>query len=291
MIERRVEGPAVAIETAFLTTGLPAEAGREAVRRMAAAVRAAGAEPAFVGVLEGRAVVGLDEAERDRLAEAGGKLAARDLPAALARGASGGTTVSATLFLARRAGLAVAATGGIGGVHPGPGPTDESADLVELSRTPAVLTCSGAKAILDLPATFERLETLGVTVAGWRTREIPAFWSVESGLEAPAELGDPAEAAATWRAAREIDAPGALLVCVPPPTAGALSRDEAARAVATALDEANTAGIAGPALTPFLLERIVRLTGGRSLAANLDLLERNAGVAGEIAVAIAAEGR
>ncbi len=280
------EQPAVALETAFLTSGLPETVRLNAADRMDAAVRAAGANPAFVGILEGRSTVGLEPAELDRLSRCGAKLSTRDLPAAVARGATGGTTVAATLFLAQRAGLTVAATGGIGGVHIGPGPEDVSVDLLELSRTPIVLVCSGAKAMLDLPATIERLESLGITIAGFGTDQLPAFWSAESGITLDLTVDSAADVAELWQAARSLATPGAILVCVPPPADAALTRDESEKAVSRALAAARAQGIAGPEVTPFLLARIAEHTHGRSVEANLALLERNAKVAGEIAVAL-----
>jgi pseudouridine-5'-phosphate glycosidase len=273
----------VALETAFLSSGLPEDAGVPTATAMADTVRADGAEPAFVGVIGGEPIVGVDEEGLERLASSGRKLSTRDLPFAAVSGEDGGTTVAATLFLAHRAGLDIMATGGIGGVHPGG--SDESADLIELSRTPVTLVCSGAKAILDLLATIERLETLGVTVVGYGTDELPAFWSGESGLPLPRRVEDAEEAAAVARQARVLGLPGAILVCVPPPPAEALSRGESEHAVAHALEEAGTLGIAGADLTPFLLARVVEITDGRSLRANRALLVNNAAVAAQIAVA------
>ncbi len=286
---RRFSQPAVALETAFLTSGLPGEARFDAARRMAAAVRAEDAVPAFTGVLDGRPIVGLEPDELQRLAVSDLKLSTRDLAAALARGDSGGTTVAATIFLAQRAGLPLAATGGIGGVHPAHGPPDVSADLHELARTPAVLVCSGAKAILDLPATLERLETLSVTVVGYRTDEFPAFWSAESGLPVGTTVERADDVAAIYRQQRALGTPGAILVCVPPPPDAALSRDESEDAVAQALAAMRAARVEGAAVTPFLLAKIVEFTEGRSLRANLALLANNAGVAGGIAAALARE--
>ena len=279
----------MALETAFLTSGLPDGARLPTAVAMSRAVRDHGAEPVFVGVIGGEPVVGIDAAGLERLSRATGKASTRDLPLAAARGEDAGTTVAATLFLARRAGVGVAATGGIGGVHPGDGRIDESADLIELARTPVVLVCSGAKAILDLPATLERLETLGVTVVGYGTSELPAFWSSESGLALTGRVEDAEEAAAVARSARELGLPGAVLVCVPPPAEAALDAEEGKRAVVQALVEAGDRGIEGPGVTPFLLARVAELTEGRSLAANRALLAHNAGVAAEIAVALAAD--
>ena len=276
----------VALETAFLTSGLPEEVRLPTAEAMARAVVERGADPAFIGVIAGEPVVGIDAAGLSRLAGAGGKASTRDLPVVAARGEDAGTTVAATLFIASRAGIEVAATGGIGGVHPGPGPIDESADLLELARTPMTLVCSGAKAILDLPATLERLETLGVTVLGYGTREFPAFWTAASGLALSRQVEGAEEAAAVARSARALALPGAVLVCVPPPPDLALDAAEGERAIARALTAAEDEGVGGAALTPFLLSRVAELTEGRSLAANRALLQRNAGVAAEIALAV-----
>lgn len=276
----------VALETAFLTSGLPADVRLEVAGDMATAVREDGARPTFIGVLEGEPIDGLKPEDLIRLAGSGTKLSTRDLPTAIAAGGSGGTTVAATLFLAHRAGITVMATGGIGGVHRGTGSPDVSADLIELSRTPAVLVCSGAKAILDLPATVEKLETLGVTCIGFGTDEWPGFWTVSSGIGLGQSVDNAEQVAATWRESRRLALPGALLVCVPPPAEHALTEGESARAVERALADARAEGVEGPKLTPFLLDRIVAHTDGRSLAANRDLLVNNARVAASIASAI-----
>jgi pseudouridine-5'-phosphate glycosidase len=286
LLAPRVASPAVALETAFLTRGLPDELRLEAAGRISSAIRAHDIEPAFIGVVAGQPIAGLSALELELLAGQQSKLSTRDLAAAVARGQHGGTTVAATIFLAHRAGLTVAATGGIGGVHPGAGAPDISADLLELARTPILLVCSGAKAITDIPATLERLETLGVTVAGFGTDQFPAFWSAESGLPLDLTVSSAEEAAEIWRAARALNAPGALLVCVPPPADLALSKQESDDAVSRALGDLEAAGIIGADVTPFLLARIGEYTGGRSLRANLGLLERNAGVAAEIARAL-----
>ncbi len=282
----RVTRPAVPVETAFLTSGLPAALRLDAAARIAAAIRALPVEPAFIGVVGGRPIVGLSPEELELLAGQEAKLSTRDLAAAVAAGADGGTTVSATLHLAARAGLRVASTGGIGGVHPGTGSPDVSADLHELARTPVVLVCSGAKAITDLPATLERLETLGITVAGFRTDQFPAFWSAESGLPLQLRVESAAQVAALWQAARALAIPGALLVAVPPPPEAALDREAAQAAVARALADLEAEAISGPAVTPFLLDRVADYTDGRSLRANLALLASNAAVAASIAHAL-----
>lgn len=288
----RVAAPAVAVETAFLTSGLPVDQRLVAAQRMAEATRGAGVVPAFIGVIGGRAIVGLERDEIELLARQDSKLSTRDLPAALARRAHGGTTVAATIFLAQRAGLTVVATGGIGGVHVGrslPETLDVSADLHELGHTRVVLVCSGAKAIVNLRATFERLETLGIAVVGFGTDELPAFWSADSGLRLATRVDSAEQVVEIWHAAREIGAPGALLVCVPPPADVALTRDETERAVSRALSDLDMAGVTGPAVTPFMLARIAEHSGGRSLEANLGLLANNAAVAASIVTALEAQ--
>ncbi len=282
----RTTAPAVALETAFLTRGLPDRVRLEAVERMSAAVSSQSIAPAFIGVVAGRPTVGLTREELELLASARAKLSTRDLPAAAAQRTNAGTTVAATIFLAHRAGLAVAATGGIGGVHPGASGPDVSADLLELARTAIILVCSGAKAITDMPATLERLETLGVTVVGFGTDQLPAFWSAESGLPLDLRVDSAEEIAALWREARALDLPGALLVCVPPPAGEALSRQESDDAVSRALADLAAEGIRGADVTPFLLARVAELTEGRSLRANLALLENNARVAASIVRAL-----
>ncbi|MEJ2153203.1 MAG: pseudouridine-5'-phosphate glycosidase [Gemmatimonadota bacterium] len=273
----------VALETAFLTSGLPTEVRLAVAEAMATAVSEAGASPAFIGVLDGDPIVGLESEQLVPLADSGAKLSTRELSFAIAARRSGGTTVAATLFLAHRAGIAVMATGGIGGVHRGTGPADVSTDLLELSRTIAVVVCSGAKAILDLSATVEKLETLGVACIGLGTDEWPAFWTAASGIGLGRSVDDVGQIAAVWHEHLRLSQPGALLVCVPPPTDQALTESDSAHAIERALAEAATQGIAGPSLTPFLLDRVVVHTEGRSLAANRALLVNNARVAASIA--------
>jgi pseudouridylate synthase len=283
-------GIAVALETSVVAQGLPAPHNLEAARRCARAVREAGAVPAAVAVIGGRIVVGASEAELSRLADpsrAAAKAGIRDLAALCASGGDGGTTVSATCALAARAGIRVFATGGIGGVHrrPFPGePLDVSSDLIELSRQPVCVVCAGPKAILDLPATAEALETLGVPVLGFGTSELPAFFTATSGIRLEHRVED---AAAAARALRihwdELRQPSAVLVCVPPPAP--LPRAEVERALSAALSEAARRKLAGKDLTPFLLSRLAESTGGLTVQANLALLENNARVAAEIALA------
>ncbi len=254
---------------------------------MRSAIRERGAVPAMTAVVRGVPVAGLDEADLERFLARSGipKVSARDIPWAMQRGADGATTVAASLAICSQAGLPVFATGGIGGVHRGAA-NDESADLLELSRCSVVTVCAGAKSILDLPATVERLETLGVTVVGYRTNEFPGFFTESTGLTLGARAESAAEIAGAFRAMRMLGRPGALLVVQPPPAGAALEPRVVEAAVASALAAAAAAGITGAALTPYLLAEVERATGGRSLAANLALLESNAALAAEIAVAL-----
>lgn len=281
--------PAVALESSVFAQGLPAPANRECVDRMSAAVRAAGAEPAITAVARGVPTLGLEPDEMERFLAGAGvrKLSARDLAPAVAQRADGATTVAGSLVLAREAGLRVFATGGIGGVHRDPA-FDESADLLELARSPLVVVCAGAKAVLDLPATLERLETYGVAVVGYRTRDLPGFYTADTGLTLAVRADSPAEIAEIWRADRALNRAQALLVVQPPPAELALSRHDVEHAVDQALARARADGVRGPATTPYLLAAVTAITDGRSLKVNLALLERNARLAGEIAAALAA---
>ncbi|GJG85605.1 pseudouridine-5'-phosphate glycosidase [Gemmatimonadetes bacterium T265] len=290
--------PLVLLESSVLAQGLPIPANREAAERMVAAVRSAGAEPAISAVVRGTPTLGLDGDDLERFLARDGvrKVSARDLAAAMLAGADGATTVAASLALGRLAGVPVFATGGIGGVHrelPGAPPArwvrDESADLMELARTPMVVVCAGAKSILDLPATLERLETLGVPVVGYRTRRLPGFFTADAGLPVPHTVEHASEVATLWRHHRALGREEAVLVVQPPPAGAALPGELVDGAVAEALAAAGREGVAGPAVTPYLLGAVQRATGGRSLAANLALLEANARLAGEIAAAIEAE--
>ena len=279
--------PIVALESSVLAQGLPIPANREAALRMTAAVRGAGAEPAIAAVVRGVPTLGLEADELERfLARAGvAKVSARDLAWAMASKRDGATTVAAALHLSVLCDVGVFATGGIGGVHRA-APYDESADLLELARSSIVVVCAGAKAILDLGATYERLETLGVTVVGFRTDEFPGFFTAHTGIPVPATADTPQQLADTFRALRAIARPSALLVVQPPPAAVALDADVVHDAVTDALAAAAGAGVRGAALTPFLLAAVERATGGRSLVANLALLEANAALAGQIVVAL-----
>lgn len=280
--------PIVALESSVLAQGLPIPANREADQRMRRAVGERGGLPAVTALVRGIPTIGLEGADLERFLARTGitKVSARDLPWAIATGADGATTVAASLALCTAAGLPVFATGGIGGVHRD-APFDESADLSELGRSPVITVCAGAKSILDLPATLERLETLGVTVIGYRTDEFPGFFTPRTGLKVPAVAESAAQIAAAYRAARALGRPSAVLVVQPPPAEAALDHHLVESAVAHALESARAAGVRGAAVTPFLLAAVERETGGRSLTANLALLEANAALAAEIALALA----
>jgi pseudouridine-5'-phosphate glycosidase len=284
--------PIVALESTVISHGLPWPENLEVARGLEAAVREGGATPATIAILGGRIHVGLDETDLERLARSPGiaKVSRRDLPVALAQKRDGATTVAGTMIAAHQAGLRVMATGGIGGVHRGDR-TDVSADLPELARTPVLVVCSGAKAILDLPATLEWLETWGVPVVGFRTDELPAFYSRESGLRLEARADSAAEAAAIARTVWDHGFTGGMLLCVPCPEEAALAASEVEDAIAQAVREGGAQGVRGKAVTPFLLARVSALTGGRSRAANLALLRNNARVAAAVAAAIAGRHR
>jgi pseudouridine-5'-phosphate glycosidase len=281
--------PVVALEsTVYSRLGLPGPPGAEALRRSLDAVRAEGALPAVTGVLDGIARVGLDETELAAMLGATRKAGERDLPVAVAqRWPAAGTTVSASVALAAAAGIAVFATGAIGGVHRDWARTgDESADLVALARHPVVTVCAGAKSFLDLGQTLERLETLGVPVLGLATDEFPAFYSRRSGLPVPHRVESAAEAAEVVMAARALGYQGGILVATPVPEGDEVSLEEMEPVVESALAEAADAGITGGAVTPFVLERVATRTGGRSVRANVALVEDNARVAATLAAAL-----
>jgi pseudouridine-5'-phosphate glycosidase len=280
--------PVVALESTVLAHGLPRPRNLEVGRAMEQAVTDGGAVPATVGVVAGVPHVGMGDAELERLATAEGvlKLSTRDLAVPVARGTDGATTVAATMWLAARAGVQVFATGGIGGVHRGEA-RDVSADVTELGRTTMIVVCAGAKSVLDLPGTREALETAGVLVVGWETDELPAFYSARSGIPVDTRVDDARQAAALWRAHRDLGVPGALLLCVPPPAEHALDADEVERAIAFALDQARRKGIRGKEVTPYLLRAVASATRGRSLEANVALLLNNARVAASVAAALA----
>jgi pseudouridine-5'-phosphate glycosidase len=279
--------PVVALESTVIAHGLPYPTNLETARRMEDIVRGHGAAPATIAVIDGQLRAGLTDAELEYLATSKGisKVSRRDLPVIVARGRDGATTVAATATIAAWAGIAVFATGGIGGVHREP-PFDISNDLPTLASTPVAVVCAGAKSILNLRATLEWLETAGVPVIGYGTAEFPAFYSRRSGLPVDVCVNSPHEAAAIIRAGREMELPGGTLITVPVPAADEIPADQMEAAIASALAEARARGIERSASTPFLLRWIARQTGGASLKANVALLENNADVAAQIAVAL-----
>jgi pseudouridine-5'-phosphate glycosidase len=282
----------VALESTLIAQGLPWPENLEAARAAEAEVRRAGAVPATVAVLGGVIRLGLADDELEAIASARPgrflKASRRDLAAAVARGLDAALTVSATLWIARVHGIGVMATGGLGGVHRDAATNfDVSTDLDELARGDgALVTCAGFKSILDLPATLEVLETRGVPVVGYRTDELPAFTTRGSGLPLEVRADSPDEAADLVRAHRALRLPGAIVLARPVDAAEALDRDAMEAALEAALAEARTRGIAGKAVTPFLLDRIRAATAGRSLRANIALITGNARLAGEVAVAL-----
>ena len=279
--------PLVALESALISHGLPYPKNLETAQAMEEIVREGGATPVTIGIIGGRPKAGLSREEVQRLGRGGGvrKVSLRDLPVAVARRWDGGTTVSATLYLAHRVGIRVLATGGIGGVHRG-GNWDLSADLFALARIPLVAVCSGAKAILDLPATLERLETSGVPVIGYGTDEFPAFYSRSSGLPLEQRVDTPQEVAGIARARDELGLSTAILLVVPVPEKDEVPSSLVEEALAGALEMAEVQGVRGAALTPFLLGQLNELTQGATLGANIALLKENARVAAGVAQAL-----
>ncbi len=282
--------PVVALESTIITHGMPYPQNVDTAREVEATVRAAGGVPATIAVMDGQIRVGLGEAELERLARAEEvqKLSRADLATCLATGAMGSTTVAATMIAANLAGISVFATGGIGGVHRGAETSfDISADLNELAQTPVTVVSAGAKAILDLPKTFEVLETLGVPVIAVGQDEIPAFWSRRSGLRAPIRLDTAEEIAAAHLMRARLGLPGGQLVANPIPAEAEIPLAEMAAVVDRASARAEAQGVAAKAVTPFLLDLIFDLTEGRSLEANRALVLSNARLATDIARAIA----
>jgi pseudouridine-5'-phosphate glycosidase len=282
--------PVVALESTLLAHGLPRPDNRAAADEVEAAVRAGGAVPATIAVLDGVPHVGLTAAQVDRVCADPdlAKLGIRDLPVAAALGLSGATTVSSTALLAAGAGIGVFATGGLGGVHRQASDTfDESADLTALSRCSLVVVCAGVKSILDVPATLERLESLSVTVVGYRTTAFPGFYVADSGAALDWSVADPEQAAAVFAARRQL-APGAVVVANPLPADEQLDPALLDRVIAGALAAAEDAGVRGKAVTPFVLDHLHRASDGATLAVNVRLVLRNAGLAGRIAAALAA---
>ncbi|GAB4562331.1 MAG: pseudouridine-5'-phosphate glycosidase [Anaerolineae bacterium] len=282
-----VSEPTVALESTVIAHGLPWPHNLEAALRLEAAVREEGALPATIGIIAGEIRVGMTEEELRHLARAEGvrKVSLRDLPVVTSCGQDGATTVAATMYLARRAGIEVFATGGIGGVHRGH-PFDISADIEALARIPVCVVCAGAKAILDLPLTLEALETRGVPVIGFQTDEFPAFYTRSSGLPVDHRADSPEDIARMFRSQRELGMSQGMLVVVPIPAEAEAPPEEVDAAIEQALAEADQRGVRGKEITPFLLARVAELTGGESLRANLALLENNARVAARIARAL-----
>ncbi|WP_296474742.1 pseudouridine-5'-phosphate glycosidase [Roseinatronobacter sp.] len=288
--EARAKGlPIVALESTIITHGMPWPKNKEMALQVEADIRAAGAIPATIAVMDGQILIGLNAAQLDRLAQTPDalKLSRADLAVTLATGRTGATTVAATMICAQRAGIEVFATGGIGGVHRGAELSfDISADLQELAQTRVTVVAAGAKAILDLPKTLEVLETLGVPVIAYGQDALPAFWSRDSGLKAPLRMDAPEQIAASHRMRARLDLPGGQLVANPIPAADELPSSMLAPLIETALREADAQGISAKNVTPFLLRRIFELTDGASLTANIALVRNNARLAAEIARAL-----
>ena len=286
--------PVVALESTIITHGMPFPQNRDTALMVEAEVRGAGATPATIAVMSGRIHIGLSADELDRLVlvKDAMKLSRADLAVCLTQGRVGATTVAATMICAHLAGIAVFATGGIGGVHRGAESSyDISADLHELATTPVTVVAAGAKAILDLPKTLEVLETLGVPVIACGQDDFPAFWSRSSGLRAPLRLDHAAEIAAAHLMRGGLGLAGGQLVANPIPIEAEIARNEIDPIIAVALSEARVQGIAAKAVTPFLLKRIFELTAGRSLSANIALVRNNARLAAAIAIEIARQRR
>ncbi|WP_295079017.1 pseudouridine-5'-phosphate glycosidase [Tabrizicola sp.] len=290
--EARANGaPIVALESTIITHGMPFPQNVETARRVEAEIRAQGAVPATIAIMDRRIHVGLTDVQLDALGQAKSvaKLSRADLAACLATGGIGATTVAATMICAHLAGIHVFATGGIGGVHRGAETSfDISADLRELAETPVTVIAAGAKAILDLPKTLEYLETLGVPVIAYGQDDFPAFWSRTSGLKAPLRMDTAADIAAAHRMRARLGLPGGQLVANPIPAEAEIPKAEITPHIEAALAEAAARGIAAKAVTPFLLQRIFELTEGRSLTANIGLVLNNARLGAAIARELAA---
>jgi pseudouridylate synthase len=287
---RQNRSPIVALESTIITHGMPWPQNVETARLVEQTVRDAGATPATIAVMAGRIHIGLTDAELETLGQSKNvaKLSRADLAHCLASGQTGATTVAATMICAQLAGIAVFATGGIGGVHRGAETTfDISADLSELAQTPVTVVCAGAKAILDIPKTLEVLETHGVPVIAYGQDDLPAFWSRSAGLRAPLRCDTPEEIAMAIAARSSLGLTGGHLIANPIPAADEIPREVITPFIETALTEATAKGIQAKAVTPFLLQRIFELTQGKSLTANIALVRNNARLAAEIATAMA----
>lgn len=279
--------PIVALESTVIAHGLPRPQNLETARSVEKIIRDAGATPATVAVFDGEIFAGLTDDRLEMLASLDNvrKISRRDLAIAVANRETAATTVASTAYIAQAAGIKIFATGGIGGVHRGTA-MDISADLVELARTPIVVVCSGAKSVLDLPRTREWLETYGITVLGWNCDEMPAFYSRKSGLDVDQRVSSAAEVAKIASARNDLDMTAAVIVAVPVPEAAEVPADEMENLLYEAMKEADGADIRGKAITPFLLAKMAEKSNGRTLAANIALLENNARVAAEIAAAL-----
>jgi pseudouridine-5'-phosphate glycosidase len=288
----RAGQPVVALESTIITHGMPFPQNLDMARRVEATVRAKGAVPATIALMDGRLAVGLEEAGLERLAREGksaAKASRRDMGPLLAANKLAGTTVATTMQIAALAGITVFATGGIGGVHRGAEQTfDISADLLELARTPVAVVCAGAKSILDIAKTLEVLETNGVPVLGYRTDEFPAFFTRASGFGVDHRMDSVEEIAEVMAVQRKLGMTNGLLIANPIPEAESLDAATIAGRISEAVAQAERDGVSGKALTPYLLQRIFELTEGRSLKANIALVLNNASVAAELAVAVAA---
>jgi pseudouridylate synthase len=278
------ERPIVALESTVISHGLPHPRNLDTALNVEQIIRDAGAIPATIAIFAGEICAGLSRAQLERLATADDfrKLSIRDLAIASAMKLNGATTVATTALIAHRAEINVFATGGIGGVHRGY-PFDVSADLAQLAKTPIIVVCSGAKAILDLPATREWLETTGITVLGWKCDKMPAFYSTASDLDVDQRVDSAADVSRIADARHDMELNSAILVTVPVPDEFAMDTAEVESYIEAALAEADTQGIKGKQLTPFLLEALTQKSGGKTLAANVALLENNARIAADIA--------
>lgn len=282
--------PVVALESTIISHGMPYPQNVETARKVEQQVRDHGAIPATIAILDGRLKVGLDDGALEALAQAGlqvTKCSRRDIPFILARQGMGATTVASTMIIAAMAGIKVFATGGIGGVHRGaPESFDISADLQELAHTPVAVVCAGAKSILDIGLTLEYLETHGVPVIGYQTTELPAFYTQESGFKVDYRLDTPEQIAQALRLKWELGLAGGAVISNPIPSQFAMVKQDIDNAIAKALNEAQEQGIKGKASTPFLLAKVCELTGGNSLASNIELVLNNAALGARIAAAL-----
>lgn len=286
--------PVVALESTIISHGMPYPQNLQTALEVEEVVRQHGATPATIAIIAGQPCIGCDRQQLEHIARKGlsvRKVSRRDMPLVVGSGLDGATTVSGTMLLAARAGIKVFVTGGIGGVHRGGEDSmDISADLTELGRTPVAVVCAGAKSVLDIPRTLEYLETQGVCVAAYGADEFPAFFSRHSGCKAPCRVDTPEQAARLIRAGHDLQLDTGLLLAVPIPTSAAAEGAAIQQAIQESLREADAQGVVGAEVTPFLLESIRSKTGGKSLAANIQLVKNNAAVGSQIAAALSALG-